>query len=86
LVAISTSGRSKNVIAAVAAARRRGLRTIALLGAEAAPELEECDVVLRVPSRDTQRIQEVHTALLHALCDAVDAGILLEDASREGQP
>jgi D-sedoheptulose 7-phosphate isomerase len=86
LVAISTSGRSKNVIAAVAAARRLHLRTIALLGQEADPELEGCDAVLRVPSKDTQRIQELHTAILHALCDAVDAAILSEDASREGRP
>lgn len=78
LVAISTSGRSKNVLEAVAAARRLGLRTIALLGEEGDPRFEECDVVLRIPSRDTQRIQELHTAVLHGLCDAVDAAILSE--------
>lgn len=77
LVAISTSGRSRNVIAAVEAARRQGLGTIALLGGSSAPSFDQCDVVLRIPSQDTQHIQELHTAVLHALCDAAERSLEL---------
>jgi D-sedoheptulose 7-phosphate isomerase len=80
LVAISTSGRSRNVLAAVDAARRLGLSTVALLGAGGDPAFEACDVVLRVPSQDTQRIQEIHTAILHSLCDAVDRAFVSESS------
>jgi D-sedoheptulose 7-phosphate isomerase len=86
LVAISTSGRSKNVLAAVKTARARGLRTIALLGDGGDPGFDACDVVLRMPSRDTQRIQELHTAVLHGLCDAVDAAVLAQESPREEEP
>ncbi|HEX4049620.1 MAG TPA: SIS domain-containing protein [Steroidobacteraceae bacterium] len=83
-VGISTSGRSPNVLAALAVARARGLRTIALTGATArsaagtaadaaAPELLAlCDALLVVPSRTTARIQEMHIMLGHMLCKALE--------------
>jgi D-sedoheptulose 7-phosphate isomerase len=71
-VAFSTSGNSPNVIAAVAEARRRGLRTIGLLG-RGGGKLAECvDLPLVVPSSDTQRIQESHIAIAHANAELVD--------------
>jgi D-sedoheptulose 7-phosphate isomerase len=71
-VAFSTSGNSPNVIAAVAEARRRGLRTIGLLG-RGGGKLAECvDLPLVVPSSDTQRIQESHIAIAHAIAELVD--------------
>ncbi len=72
LVAISTSGRSANVVAALEAATKLGLRTLALVGPDPGSKLETCDVILRVPAQDTQRIQEAHIALLHALGEALE--------------
>jgi D-sedoheptulose 7-phosphate isomerase len=72
---LSTSGNSPNVLAAVATARERGLRTIGLVGrggGKLAP-LVDCAVV--VPSDDTQRIQESHIAVGHALCELVDEAL-----------
>ncbi len=80
LVAISTSGRSPNVVRAVETARRQGLRTIALLGEGGATALESSDVCLHVPSANAQRVQELHTAALHALCDYVERRVAATEA------
>lgn len=72
LVALSTSGQSENVLAALEVAQAKGLKTIALVGGRDNPRLNACDVVLRVPSPHTARVQEIHTAALHALCDVVE--------------
>ena len=79
-VGITTSGRSPNVLAALAVARARGLATSALTGAlrptsggAPAPELAAlCDALLVVPSRTTARIQEMHIMLGHMLCKALE--------------
>jgi D-sedoheptulose 7-phosphate isomerase len=66
-IGISTSGNSKNVIAAVEAAHRRGIHTVALCGAGGRlPEL--CHYALRAPSTHTPRIQESHILMGHILC------------------
>lgn len=70
LLAISTSGRSPNVLAALETAAGRGLRTIFLTGAGGASV--SADACIPVPSDNTQRIQEIHIAVLHALCEAVE--------------
>ncbi len=76
LLAISTSGRSRNVLEALAVAQARGLVTLALLGQGGDdPALAACTMQLRVPSPDTQRVQELHGAILHALCDGVEQGL-----------
>ena len=75
LLAITTSGNSPNVIAAVRAAHERGLRIIALTGRDGgklAPVLRPGDVEIRVPSGRTARVQEVHLLAIHCLCDAID--------------
>ena len=75
LLAITTSGNSPNVIAAVHAAHERGLRVIALTGRDGgklAPALRPGDVEIRVPSARTARVQEVHLLAIHCLCDAID--------------
>lgn len=75
LVAISTSGSSPNVVAAVKAARAKGLAVIALTGRDGgkmAAMLGPGDIHLNVPHARTMRIQEVHILVLHCLCDAVD--------------
>jgi D-sedoheptulose 7-phosphate isomerase len=81
LVAISTSGNSNNVLAAVAAARSKDMTVVALTGrggGRLREELGETDVHICVPSDRTARIQEVHILALHCLCDAVDLQLLGE--------
>ncbi|MDP3036195.1 MAG: phosphoheptose isomerase [Rhodocyclaceae bacterium] len=81
LLAISTSGNSPNVMAAIAAAHAQGVRVVALTGkgGGAIPELlTNDDVHLCVPADRTARIQEVHLVTIHCLCDGIDALILGE--------
>ena len=75
LLAISTSGNSKNVIAAIEASQKKGIAIIAMTGRDGgkmATMLGERDVLLNVASAVTARIQEVHLLTLHCLCDAID--------------
>lgn len=71
LVLISTSGRSPNVVAAKKQARQMGIITIALTGGNGG-DLIDCDIPLIVDSYDIPRIQEVHIALIHAMCAIID--------------
>jgi len=71
LVAISTSGRSPNVLAAAAEARAKGLAVIALIG-EDGPLAASADVTIRVPTGDTQIVQQVHLAVEHLICHLVE--------------
>lgn len=73
-VALTTSGRSENVVRALRAAKARGAVTIALAGAAGIPGAE-ADHVLAVPSEDSAFIQEVHLMLIHVLCEAVDGSL-----------
>jgi phosphoheptose isomerase len=72
--AISTSGTSRNIIAAVEAARGRGLRTIALTGRDGGDLGRMVDVHINVPAAVTARVQEVHCTLIHALCEIIEEG------------
>ena len=72
LIAISTSGKSKNVIRAVEQARESGCKTIALTGANANELGSLCDVVVAVPGTRTARIQEAHITIGHLWCELVD--------------
>ena len=75
LLAISTSGNSANVAAAMKAAQEREMLTIALSGNDGgtmAGLLGEQDIEIRVPSNRTARIQEVHLVVIHCLCDFID--------------
>jgi D-sedoheptulose 7-phosphate isomerase len=72
LVAISTSGKSKNVLRAAEQAREVGCKTIALTGANAEPLASLCDITVAVPSTRTSRIQEVHITVGHLWCEMVD--------------
>ena len=80
LVVISTSGRSKNVVAAMREAKALGLVTIALVGGALSPAVSLADIAIRVPSTDTARIQEVQTLALHLICELVEARVLAHDA------
>ncbi|MBT8519164.1 phosphoheptose isomerase [Polynucleobacter paneuropaeus] len=75
LLGISTSGNSKNVVKAIEAAKKLGMKIIALTGnggGKIASLLDSSDVHLCAPSTRTARIQETHLVLLHSLCDGVD--------------
>jgi D-sedoheptulose 7-phosphate isomerase len=79
LLAISTSGNSANVIAAVEAAHEREMHVIGLTGKSGGrigEMLRDGDVHLCVPHDRTMRIQEVHLLTIHCLCDAIDATLL----------
>jgi D-sedoheptulose 7-phosphate isomerase len=81
LLAISTSGNSGNVVAAVEAAHANDMTVIALTGHKGGKMrelLSETDVHICVPHDRTARIQEVHLLVLHCLCDAVDLQLLGE--------
>ena len=73
LIAISTSGKSPNVLKAAATARELGCRTIALTGAGAEPLSSACDVSVVIPSDRTARVQEAHITIAHLWCEMVDA-------------
>jgi D-sedoheptulose 7-phosphate isomerase len=73
--AISTSGRSPNVVEALKAARERGLVTVALTGEGGGALAPLADHLIAVPSRDTQRIQEVHGMVVHILCEIVEDAV-----------
>jgi D-sedoheptulose 7-phosphate isomerase len=75
LLGISTSGNSKNVIAAIASAHARGMRVIALTGrdgGEMGRMLRQDDFHLNVEHSRTMRVQEVHLLVVHCLCEVVD--------------
>jgi len=81
LLALSTSGNSANVLAAVAAAHEREMTVVALTGrggGRIGSALRETDVHVCVPHERTARIQEVHLLTLHCICDGVDAQLLGE--------
>ena len=75
ILAISTSGNSRNILEGVKTARAKGLNVIGLTG-ETGGELESlCPLSLCVPSSRTARIQEAHTTICHVLCEAVEASL-----------
>jgi D-sedoheptulose 7-phosphate isomerase len=79
LLALSTSGNSDNVIAAIHAAHEREMRVVALTGrggGRMAGLLTERDIHICVPADRTARIQEVHLLTLHCLCDGIDCMLL----------
>src|SRR5690606_23215578 len=81
LLGISTSGRSRNVVNAFHRAGACGMTTVALLGGDGGDLGPLADVALTVPSADTQRVQEVHTLLVHLLCELVESALGQIDAS-----
>jgi D-sedoheptulose 7-phosphate isomerase len=81
LLAISTSGNSKNVIRAIEAAHEKGGVVVALTGRDGgqiANLLREADIEVRVPAERTARIQECHILAIHCLCDVIDQSLFGE--------
>jgi D-sedoheptulose 7-phosphate isomerase len=76
LIAISTSGTSRNVVMAVEEARQRGVRTIGLLGGTGGVLAKLCNHSVIVPSAVTARIQECHILIGHVWCEMIEARVL----------
>jgi len=74
-LAISTSGNSPNVLAAIEEARARGIKIIGLLGRDGGACAPLCDLALVVASHDTQRIQETHNLVGHIICELVESAL-----------
>ncbi|MEC8252834.1 MAG: SIS domain-containing protein [Planctomycetota bacterium] len=72
LIGITTSGGSKNVVAAMAKAKEMGIRSAVLCGERRGATAELADVAVHVPSTNTARIQECHLVCVHAMCAAVE--------------
>lgn len=85
LVALTTSGRSPNIIRAVEVARSLGVRTIGFTGEGGQDFAGLCDLAFVVRANDTARIQEIHLLLGHVLCAEIEAE-LFPPTSRPGSP
>lgn len=84
LLAISTSGKSPNVIEAMKAAQQRDMRIVAITGKDGgdmAAIMRDNDIEVRVPSFTTARIQETHLLLIHCFCDLIDEQLFGEGIS-----
>lgn len=81
-IAISTSGKSENLIRAARVARQRTMTVIAITGDRYSPLGRIADLTIRVPSADTAITQELHTMIVHVLCDIAEK----ELAASEGGP
>ena len=82
LLAISTSGRSENIIHAIKAAHDRNMIVIVLSGRDGgriSSLLTKQDIEIRVPATSTARIQEVHILIIHCLCDLIDQQLLKQE-------
>jgi D-sedoheptulose 7-phosphate isomerase len=82
LLAISTSGNSANVLAAVEAALEREMRVVAMTGKDGGKlgqMLTDADVHINVPHSRTARIQEVHLVAIHSICDGLDVALFGEE-------
>lgn len=81
-IAISTSGKSENLIRAARAAHQRSISVVAITGDRHSPLGRIADLTIRVPSADTAIAQELHTMIVHVLCDIAEK----ELAATEGGP
>lgn len=72
LLAISTSGNSRNVLRAIEVAREKRMTVIGLTGTDGGKMLDVCDVCLQVPSASTPRVQECHILIGHTICELLE--------------
>ena len=73
LIAISTSGKSKNILKAIAIAKEKNMLTIGMTGEKSGKMEKLCDYLIKIPSKDTPRIQEAHILVGHIICELVEA-------------
>jgi D-sedoheptulose 7-phosphate isomerase len=82
LLALSTSGRSPNILAALRGGRERGLVTIGFTGSKGDALGALCDHLLVAPSDDTPVIQQIHLAVAHGICDEIERTLMREGARK----
>jgi D-sedoheptulose 7-phosphate isomerase len=82
LLAMSTSGRSANIVAALKKARERGLVTVGFTGATGEAMGADCDHLLIAPSDDTPVVQQIHLAVGHGICDEIEQTLMHEAARK----
>jgi D-sedoheptulose 7-phosphate isomerase len=75
---LSTSGRSPNILAALATARAQGLVTVGFTGAKGGAMATHCDHLFVAPTDDTPCIQQIHLVAGHAICDAIEQAMLAD--------
>ena len=80
LIALSTSGKSRNVLSAIRAAKDRGIYTIGFLGGDGGDMMNMVDFPLAVENHKTPRIQEVHILIGHLICELVDYILFKKDS------
>jgi D-sedoheptulose 7-phosphate isomerase len=76
LLALTTSGRSPNILAALKTARQQGLITIGFTGAKGVGLAASCDHLLVAPSDDTAVIQQIHMAFAHGICEVIEQTLM----------
>jgi D-sedoheptulose 7-phosphate isomerase len=82
LLALSTSGRSPNILAALRAGRERGLVTIGFTGSKGKALAALCDHLLVAPSDDTAIIQQIHLTVAHGICEVIEQALMREGARK----
>jgi D-sedoheptulose 7-phosphate isomerase len=82
LLALSTSGRSANILAALRTARECGLVTMGFTGSKGEALRALCDHLLIAPSDDTPIVQQIHLAIAHAICDEIEQAMMREGAPK----
>lgn len=81
LLALSTSGRSRNILTAIITAKEKGLYTVGLIGGDGGEMLKLVDLALVVESDQTPRVQEAHILAGHIICELVDYILFQKDSS-----
>jgi D-sedoheptulose 7-phosphate isomerase len=79
-LALSTSGRSPNILAALRTARKMGIETIGFTGSHDSPMRELCDLCLAAPTEETALIQQIHIVAAHAICGLVESRLFKDSA------
>jgi D-sedoheptulose 7-phosphate isomerase len=72
LILLSTSGNSQDILNAIPEARKAGIVTIGLTGSSGGKMVDMCDIILKIPSAETPRIQEAHILIGHIICDLIE--------------
>jgi D-sedoheptulose 7-phosphate isomerase len=75
LIAISTSGNSKNILLAIDKAKEKGMKVIGFIGGTGGKCKDKVDIPIVIPSSNTQRIQEGHITVAHIICELVEKGL-----------
>ncbi|MBR1302278.1 D-sedoheptulose 7-phosphate isomerase [Bradyrhizobium sp. AUGA SZCCT0042] len=82
LLALTTSGRSPNILAALRKARERGLVTVGFTGGKGAAMGADCDHLLVAPTDDTPVVQQIHLAMGHGICDEIEQAMMRETSPK----